>query len=178
MATYNPLTNTACHTVTSHDTTSHDMTWHHMSHTNTSTNTNKHKKHNHRHRNIHTSQTSRKSCISKPKVVTVQQFQRHVKRQPASVFSRVENTFFHRPQFETDIMFLTALRKLDFAHISTSLAHSREQTAICSLTSGPSSRLSPIFGFCVKKICTTPAQHSPPPCPLRINETNKTNANQ
>ena len=28
MATYNPLTNTACHTVTSHDTTSHDMTWH------------------------------------------------------------------------------------------------------------------------------------------------------
>ena len=30
MATYNPLTNTACHTVTSHDTTSHDMTWQHM----------------------------------------------------------------------------------------------------------------------------------------------------
>ena len=79
--------------------------------------------------------------------------------QPASVFSRVENTFFHRPQFETDIMFLTALRKLDFAHISTSLAHSRGQAAICSLASRPSSSL---VDFWSKRVKYVNVHHSSP----------------
>ena len=55
------------------------------------------------------------------------------------------------------------------------LVHSREQTAICSLTSSPSSRLSPIFGFCVRTMYmwTTPAQPSLLPSQNQRNQQNK-----
>ena len=55
------------------------------------------------------------------------------------------------------------------------LVHSREQTAICSLTSSPSSRLSPICGFCVRTMYmwTTPAQPSLLPSQNQRNQQNK-----
>ena len=70
-------------------------------------------------------------------------------------------------------------RFCNMSHILTSLALSREQTAICSLTSGLSSRLSPICCFGVKNMlmCTTPAQPFSLPSQNQYNQQKKKKIN-